>query len=156
MEEKLIEAIKMQPCLFDKSSNLFRNKYLKEWAWQAVAASVGVSEEHCRNRWKSLRDRFVREVAANRPKSGDAANYKPEWCFMDAMRFLTKHIAPRRTISNLDFDDDQPSYSNSPQIPHSESGDGGNGRVCGRGAHYRCNHSSRKEAQAGGRIARTI
>ncbi|XP_017477365.1 PREDICTED: uncharacterized protein LOC108367288 [Rhagoletis zephyria] len=28
-----------------------------------------------------------------------------------------------QTISNLDFDDDQPSCSNSPQIPHSKSGE---------------------------------
>ena len=78
MEERLIEAIKMNPCLFDKSSSVFRNKYLKERSWQAVTCSIGVSlkfffssyysyrfcylyivEDHCKRRWKSLRDRLL-------------------------------------------------------------------------------------------------
>ena len=30
MEEKLISAIEMHPYIYDKSSSLFRNKYLKD------------------------------------------------------------------------------------------------------------------------------
>ena len=43
MEEKLINAIEMHPCIYDKSFSLFRNKYLKDRAWQEVAVSTGVS-----------------------------------------------------------------------------------------------------------------
>lgn len=43
MEEKLIAVIKLHPCLFDKGSTLFRNKMLKERAWQAAAISTGAS-----------------------------------------------------------------------------------------------------------------
>ncbi|XP_036345102.1 transcription factor Adf-1-like [Rhagoletis pomonella] len=103
MEDKLIEAVSAHPCLYDKSSNLFRNKFLKEKAWEKVAQLVGVSEKHCQTRWKSLRDRFVRETAALKGRSGAAAEEMPTWSHMEAMSFLKDHVAPRRTFSSLDF-----------------------------------------------------
>nr|XP_036222027.1 uncharacterized protein LOC106627923 [Bactrocera oleae]XP_036222028.1 uncharacterized protein LOC106627923 [Bactrocera oleae] len=122
MEEKLIETVKLHPCLFDKSSLLFRDKTLKEQAWQTASIATGASIEHCKQRWKSLRDRFVREVVAQQSKSEDAAEEKNEWSYFELMRFLTKHVNPRKTKGNAQWSiDDQLNYSNSPETPQSDS-----------------------------------
>uniref|UniRef100_A0A034W6W4 Transcription factor Adf-1 n=1 Tax=Bactrocera dorsalis TaxID=27457 RepID=A0A034W6W4_BACDO len=122
MEEKLIEAVKLHPCLFDKSSLLFRDKMLKEKAWKAASIATGASVEQCKQRWKSLRDRFVREVVLQQAKTDDAAEEKNEWCYFELMRFLTKHVNPRKTKFNPQWSiDDQPDYSNSAGSPQSDS-----------------------------------
>ncbi|XP_018787113.1 PREDICTED: uncharacterized protein LOC108967876 [Bactrocera latifrons] len=122
MEEKLIEAVKLHPCLFDKSSLLFRDKLLKEKAWEAASIATGAPVEQCKQRWKSLRDRFVREVVLQQSKTDDdAAEEKNEWCYFELMRFLTKHVNPRKTKFNPQWSiDDQPNYSNSPGSPQSD------------------------------------
>ncbi|XP_014085351.2 uncharacterized protein [Bactrocera oleae] len=122
MEKKLIKAIKLHPCLYDRSSPLFRNMVLKERSWKAVAISTGASVEQCKQRWKSLRDRFVREIASQKSKSGQEveSEEKKEWCYLKLMRFLTKHVNPRKTICNTQScNDDQLSCSNSPATTQS-------------------------------------
>uniref|UniRef100_A0A034W5S2 Transcription factor Adf-1 n=1 Tax=Bactrocera dorsalis TaxID=27457 RepID=A0A034W5S2_BACDO len=99
MEVKLIKAVKRHPCLFDRSSTDFRNQYLKEEAWVAAAISTGASVEQCKQRWKSLRDRFVREVVSQQSKPESAAKEKNKWCYFELLSFLTKHVNPRKMKS---------------------------------------------------------
>ncbi|XP_036335359.1 uncharacterized protein LOC118745791 [Rhagoletis pomonella] len=89
--------------LYDKSSHLFRNKLLKEKAWDAVACAVGVPVTNCQTRWKSLRDRFVRETGLQKKKSGSGAEDGATWQYLEAMDFMRDFVAPRKTFSNLDF-----------------------------------------------------
>ncbi|XP_036322106.1 uncharacterized protein LOC118736112 [Rhagoletis pomonella] len=103
MEEKLIEAVRAHSCLYDKSSHLFRNKLLKEKAWDAVACAVGVPVTNCQTRWKSLRDRFVRKTGLQKKKSGSGAEDGATWQYLEAMDFMRGFVAPRKTFSNLDF-----------------------------------------------------
>ena len=55
-----------------------------------------LKQEHCKSRWKSLCDRFFREATLNKLKSGAAAQERTEWCYMESVRFLTKHISSRK------------------------------------------------------------
>ncbi|XP_018787258.1 PREDICTED: transcription factor Adf-1-like [Bactrocera latifrons] len=115
MERKLIKAVRLHPCLYDRSSPLFRNLLLKERQWKAVAISTGASVEQCKQRWKSLRDRFVREIVAQKSKSEEEgeAEEKKEWCYLKLMGFLTKHVNPRKSKTQFG-NDDQHSCSDSP------------------------------------------
>nr|XP_014088521.1 uncharacterized protein LOC106616398 [Bactrocera oleae] len=122
MEVKLIEAVKVHPCLYDRSSTDFRNQMLKEEAWEAVAILTGASVEQCKQRWKSLRDRFVREVASQQSKSETTAEEKNEWCYFELMRFLKKHLKPRKMKSYTQACiDDEPISIYSPAITQSDS-----------------------------------
>ncbi|XP_017480899.1 PREDICTED: transcription factor Adf-1-like [Rhagoletis zephyria] len=102
MEYTLIQAIQMHPCLFDKSVPSYRNKLAKEKAWNYVAAAAGASVEQCQSRWRSLRDRFVKE--SRKAPSGSAAKDIGGWQYMEAMGFLARHVAPRQTFGNTTFD----------------------------------------------------
>lgn len=46
MESKLIEAVQMYPCLFDKNKRDYRNKKQKEEAWASVAEETGETGNH--------------------------------------------------------------------------------------------------------------
>ncbi|XP_073811048.1 uncharacterized protein [Musca autumnalis] len=100
MEEALINAVQQHPCIYDKSSKAYRNKFSKEKAWDAVANAVGKPVKQCQTRWKSLRDRFVKEEL--KLASGSEAPEYMDWKFSASMSFLRDHLQPRPTTSNFD------------------------------------------------------
>ena len=57
--------------------------------------------EECGARWKSLRDKFVRELKKVKGgKSGDAGPpYKPTWLLFGLMEFLMSTIQHRQLVS---------------------------------------------------------
>ncbi|XP_065360357.1 uncharacterized protein LOC135954207 [Calliphora vicina] len=99
MEDRLIEAIQKRPCLFDKKSLMYRNKLAKERSWKSVSQVVGASVKQCKGRWRSLRDRYVREMA--KAKYSDSVG-RPNWRYLRQLSFIEKHVTPRRRLSYLD------------------------------------------------------
>ncbi|XP_037815117.1 uncharacterized protein LOC119605862 [Lucilia sericata] len=99
MEERLIEAIRKRPFIFDKQSLMYRNKLAREKAWKSVSQVVGVSVKQCMARWRSLRDRYVREIA--KAKDPDSVG-RPTWRYMKQLSFIEQHVKPKRRLSYLD------------------------------------------------------
>ncbi|XP_055919136.1 uncharacterized protein LOC129951147 isoform X2 [Eupeodes corollae] len=103
-EEKLITAIQNHTCLYNKQSLSYRKKSIKRNAWYKVAEDVGTDVNECRHRWRSLRDRYVREV---RSKSKNC-----KWKYMSLLSFLNPQLNSRSydnssiTITDDDDDDD--------------------------------------------------
>ncbi|XP_073822062.1 uncharacterized protein [Musca autumnalis] len=93
MEEALINAVQQHTCIYDKSSKAYRNKFSKEKAWDAVANAVGKPVKQCQTRWKSLRDRFVKEEL--KLASGSEAPEYMDWKFSASMSFLRNLLQPR-------------------------------------------------------------
>ena len=46
-EEKLIEAVRMFPCLWNVTSRAFKDSKAKENAWKSVASQVSVQDMFC-------------------------------------------------------------------------------------------------------------
>ncbi|KAL2102310.1 hypothetical protein ACEWY4_001478 [Coilia grayii] len=103
MEERLITVISGFPILYDMSLSSYRDTSMKNEAWRKVAEIVGVPEQKCRDRWKSLRDSYVKEKKKEkeRSRSGAGASSRPRWKFMAVMGFLAPFIEVRETTSNL-------------------------------------------------------
>ncbi|XP_033988582.1 uncharacterized protein LOC117484227 [Trematomus bernacchii] len=104
MEEKIIVAVGNHPGLYDQSLFTYRDTHRRSQAWREVAETVGHTEEVCRTRWKSLRDRFRRENTrdkeAKRSGAASSGEYKP-WRFTAVMGFLTPFLTERETSSNV-------------------------------------------------------
>lgn len=62
MEKKLRTAIRRYPCLWQVKAKAYRDVIAKENAWKEVFAVAGESVDDCIRKWKSLRDKFVREL----------------------------------------------------------------------------------------------
>ena len=59
---------------------------------------MGYSDEDCIKRWKSLRDRFVREAKKIKENTtpGGVSVYVPPWSLFDSMSFLMDSIRHRK------------------------------------------------------------
>ncbi|KMY98648.1 uncharacterized protein LOC27208608 [Drosophila simulans] len=86
----LIASVKRNVSIFEK----YHSRYDRKQAWIAVAQACQRSVEHCQVRWKSLRDRYVRE--AQRP----AATRRYFRMFKE-LDFLREHMRIRRKQNEL-------------------------------------------------------
>ncbi|XP_041958864.1 classical arabinogalactan protein 9-like [Alosa sapidissima] len=103
MEEKLIVAVAGFPNLYDPSLLSYRDNDQRNSAWRRVAEIVGVPEDVCRTRWKSLRDQYTRDKRKERERnrSGAGASSAQPWRYMAVMGFLAPFLEARPTTSNL-------------------------------------------------------
>ncbi|XP_059617198.1 uncharacterized protein LOC132262078 [Phlebotomus argentipes] len=99
-EERLVRAIRMRKCLYEKTNSDYNNCKLKENAWDEVSESLGIPLNKCKARWKSLRERYVREVKRNRRLR--CPEDTSSWHLFPEMTFLKDFICPR-TRDNPSF-----------------------------------------------------
>ena len=57
--------------------------------------------EDVRQRWKALRDRYVRETRKQKQPSGSATKSIPPWELVQSMRFLNDFVKHRKLVSLL-------------------------------------------------------
>lgn len=116
-DEQLIDAVREYPCLYNSKSPDFKIALKKENAWTVIAASLErdgkSSEKQCecdlfsvlyflksvdevQKRWKTLRERFVREVKGTKKKSGQDAKSPVSWELFHHMELLRDFIKHRK------------------------------------------------------------
>ncbi|XP_065831007.1 uncharacterized protein [Oscarella lobularis] len=104
-EEMLIEAVRGYPCLWQVRTMSYRDVRAKDNAWTLVSTLMeGLAVEECKRRWKSLRDKFVREVKKTKTRrTGDPGPpYVSQWPLFATLGFLEETVQHRRTTANLD------------------------------------------------------
>ncbi|XP_034091701.1 transcription factor Adf-1-like [Gymnodraco acuticeps] len=104
MDEVIIVAVANHPVLFDVTLFTYRDRNQRNQAWKEVAETVGETDEVCKKRWKSLRDRYRRErILEKEGKSsgaGASGGSKP-WRLAAVMSFLKPFMLDRETSSNF-------------------------------------------------------
>lgn len=103
--ERLIEAVRDHPCLYDMSCLEYRYTNRKENAWEAVRVTCRMKTiDEAKKAWKRLRDRYVRELRAleEATRSGSDSIRKKHLGFLEVMSFYKSHARPRnRTANNV-------------------------------------------------------
>ncbi|XP_017479320.1 PREDICTED: transcription factor Adf-1-like [Rhagoletis zephyria] len=95
-EYELINAIRQYPCLYDKNSKTTeKSQEIIRRCWKDVARETGEPLERCQNRWRSLRDRFVKET--RHFEEGKRATC---WQYMAEMEFLRDFLEPRKRYAS--------------------------------------------------------
>ncbi|XP_040566343.1 uncharacterized protein [Lepeophtheirus salmonis] len=101
----LINAVRNFECIWNVKSLAYRDKYLRMKSWKIVSQEVGKKQEECITRWKSIRDKFVREI--KRMKLSRFKNpekpYKSQWPHFIAMEFISNYINHRQTLNKFFF-----------------------------------------------------
>ncbi|CAL8363184.1 unnamed protein product [Boreogadus saida] len=104
MEDALIVAVCGQSVLYDTTLVSYRDRIKKEQAWVVVGEETGIPVDVCRRKWKSLRDRHMREKRREKEegkRSGSAARTGKKWKLFAVLSFLDPFVTPRETSSNL-------------------------------------------------------
>ncbi|XP_049846569.1 uncharacterized protein LOC126298988 isoform X2 [Schistocerca gregaria] len=125
--EILIAEVSKRRCLWDIRQKNYHNRFICDQEWAAVANAVG-STNYAKNRWKSLRDCFRRELK-KKPisSSGAAANARSsKWCYFQALMFLKDIMTPREAGTNVALECQQSLSSNSDsdtEVPETDLGE---------------------------------
>ncbi|XP_028407332.1 uncharacterized protein LOC114534419 [Dendronephthya gigantea] len=110
VEEKLISEVQKYPALWNTKDNNYKNKTIKENAWQEVAECVNkdsdtsytVSEYKDRI-WKNIRDNYVRALSGTAKKSGSGVDEAPQYPYLNAMSFLKPYVNIRAKNAESNF-----------------------------------------------------
>ncbi|XP_017477898.1 PREDICTED: uncharacterized protein LOC108367721 [Rhagoletis zephyria] len=118
-EERLIDLVRDNEVLYNKTCVGYRLPAKKLAAWAAISRELGATEEKCTKRWISLRERYTRELRKLDAPSGSAPASQPTWHFSTNMAFLKPFIAPRPTRCTINILDTSYGSMLSEQSPSS-------------------------------------
>uniref|UniRef100_A0A0A1X5U7 Transcription factor Adf-1 n=1 Tax=Zeugodacus cucurbitae TaxID=28588 RepID=A0A0A1X5U7_ZEUCU len=111
-EDDLINAVRKYPCLYDKNNKTSeRTQQIIKRCWNNVSMETGEPVERCQSRWRSLRDRFVREN-----KNYVKRNQVSLWKFMENLEFLREFIDTRRKKIKMEVNHRDILQTNSEEI----------------------------------------
>ncbi|CAL8341825.1 unnamed protein product [Arctogadus glacialis] len=99
MEDALIMAVCGQSVLYDNTLAFYRDRFKKEQAWVVVGEETGIPVDVCRRKWKSLRDRYIREKRSEKEEGKKSGSAK-KWKFFAVLSFLDPFVTPKETSSN--------------------------------------------------------
>ncbi|XP_055923135.1 uncharacterized protein LOC129953745 [Eupeodes corollae] len=101
-EKRLIELVKERKCLYQTKSRSNANNRDRLSQWHRVSAALRKPVNECRQRWRSLRDRFVREK--KKLELGDtSSNHEQLWEYYNDLMFLIPSVKPRRSKRDRSF-----------------------------------------------------
>ncbi|XP_077496377.1 uncharacterized protein LOC144107251 [Amblyomma americanum] len=88
--EKLVQEVKKHEQLWDQRCKVHKEAGNREAAWIDIAATLAVSVEECRTRWRTIRDTYLKRKQHRR------ANAKGQWNVLDReLGFLDDFLQPR-------------------------------------------------------------
>ncbi|XP_003740663.1 uncharacterized protein LOC100898457 [Galendromus occidentalis] len=118
---RLIQAVKIRPVLYNSKRIEYRNMDLKHTAWSEVQDVVKMASiASCQKLWKTLRDRFIRELRAveNSERAGKKSKDEPasSWPYYERLSFYkdcgraprtyTRSRKPRNSVTSVSSNDD--------------------------------------------------
>ncbi|XP_063530921.1 uncharacterized protein LOC134755455 [Cydia strobilella] len=104
MDEKLIEAVKNYPCLWDISSKYYKCNETKDAAWGEIVEQIKFKDvQSAKSRWKQLRDSHRDALKRQKTKkSGQSPRKIREWKYQKIMEYLLPYMSNRERDSSLE------------------------------------------------------
>ncbi|XP_061526894.1 transcription factor Adf-1-like [Phycodurus eques] len=96
MEDALIRAVSLSPEIWDTRQNAYRDVTKKAQRWTEISTTLHIPVEDLKKRWKSLRDRYIRERRALQ-ENKRSADKKKRWKFYPILTFLENTVSERGT-----------------------------------------------------------
>ncbi|KDR22277.1 transcription factor Adf-1-like [Zootermopsis nevadensis] len=98
MDVKLVHEVRKHPALYDPKIRSYKDSAEMDKSWLEIANELGMKPLNVKNRWRSLRDKFVREK--KRLVLDGVASYRSRdpWPLLDDMSFLWDFINHRKDV----------------------------------------------------------
>ncbi|CAM4715454.1 unnamed protein product [Leuciscus chuanchicus] len=101
LDEILCEEVRKYAHLYNSSLRDYKDAHMASNSWREIALALDKDETFCRQRWKYLRDRYVKAAKMLKGKSGDARGKRvPPIVYM--LGWLSEFIKHRETDSNVE------------------------------------------------------
>lgn len=101
LEERMVEEVRKYVHLYIPTHKEYKNVNMSWTSWREIAGNVGLSVKDTKEKWRTMRDRFMRIKKSLKGKSGDAGGNKTVPAFYTLMSFLEPHVKHRETSSNF-------------------------------------------------------
>lgn len=99
MEEQLIQEVRKNPILYDRSISVYRSTERKQDAWREIGDRLKISADVARRRWTNLKDAFSRSEKNRERRSVQGASQVKEYRYAASLEFLLPHISIRQTTA---------------------------------------------------------
>ncbi|XP_030641147.1 uncharacterized protein LOC115821461 [Chanos chanos] len=104
--EILIKTVSNHPELYNVTLQDYRNPEKRVNAWQSISASVGLPAVECKTKWKSLRDRYMRERRLEKLKRKKGERSSSYWRHRDTMSFLEPFVKEKQKAGDSGVTED--------------------------------------------------
>ncbi|XP_031836169.1 uncharacterized protein LOC116428548 [Nomia melanderi] len=95
-----VRTIEKYPCLYDNTSSEYARKDITENAWSDVANKMNWSVADCKEKWKNIRNGFVRSLKP--AQSGSTTRKRKRYYLHDIMQFVLPYVKPVAHIQDFD------------------------------------------------------
>ncbi|XP_035791110.1 conserved oligomeric Golgi complex subunit 8-like [Anopheles albimanus] len=99
--ENLIGEVRGHPEIYDVRDPEYKNYLKKNRAWTAIASALEVQPEYAKNRWKAVRDHYMRKKKEQKGSTGQAATTTKKMIWEEQLRFLDDTSKQRPSCSNI-------------------------------------------------------
>ncbi|XP_065211388.1 uncharacterized protein LOC135839326 isoform X2 [Planococcus citri] len=93
----LINEVRKYPFIYDQKHENYKDMKLKEETWNAIGATINVKPLDAKNRWRNLRDRYVREKKMLVTEGEEVYRRHEVWPYLEDMSFLWDLIVHRKS-----------------------------------------------------------
>ncbi|XP_068203957.1 uncharacterized protein [Palaemon carinicauda] len=118
-----VEKIEKYSCLYDFSCAEYSRKDITEKAWSEVAKEMNWKVADCKDKWRNIRNGFVRSLRAKLP-SGSGSRAKKPYYLHDELQFLMPYIKPNAhsaASSNVTLNSDHIQEEEETELNENES-----------------------------------
>ncbi|KAG8275261.1 hypothetical protein J6590_090044 [Homalodisca vitripennis] len=107
-DSRLIELVREHPCLFNAKHHLYKDANVRDNLWSEIGMKMKLPAEECKNRWKNIRDTYMRRKRAKKLPTGSASSKKVrKWHLEDYLEFMNVVECERETVTNTITQDDE-------------------------------------------------
>ncbi|XP_046677575.1 uncharacterized protein LOC124365628 [Homalodisca vitripennis] len=107
-DSRLIELVREHPCLFNAKHHLYKDANVRDNVWSEIGMKMKLPAEECKNRWKNIRDTYMRRKRAKKLPTGSASSKKVrKWHLEDYLEFMNVVKCERETVTNTITQDDE-------------------------------------------------
>ncbi|CAD5214712.1 unnamed protein product [Bursaphelenchus okinawaensis] len=108
---RLIREVKQHQLLFDSSNSLYRVTAARNRVWEEIAQSFGdgYTASELRTKWRSIRDRYIRERRLYKESIQEGKPRFPKWSLYPEFSFLDYYVDqsfPRQHVQPEGHDND--------------------------------------------------
>ncbi|XP_069704989.1 uncharacterized protein [Periplaneta americana] len=98
--EALIEKVREYVFLYDTGHPDYKNILKKAEAWRDISEELGKSSETVKQKWKNLRDSYIKYKRFIKGTTRQAAKKYQKWPWSNHLEFLDYTLRPRSTTSS--------------------------------------------------------